>query len=208
MSSSDAPGVAARIIDLYERHAAAFDRDRDRDLQERVWLDQFLALLPATATVLDLGCGMAEPIAQYLIASRVRVVGVDASSAMIARCISRFPSQRWLVADMRALALDDAFDGLLVWDSFFHLPTDDQRAMFRIFATHARPGAPLLFTSGPADGEAIGEYCGEPLYHASLSPDEYRHLLTAHGFEVSAVVLEDHTCGDHSVWLAVKRPAG
>jgi hypothetical protein len=36
-----------RIIDLYRRHAYAWDRARGRSLFEKTWLDRFLALLPA-----------------------------------------------------------------------------------------------------------------------------------------------------------------
>ena len=59
-----------------------------------------------------------------------------------------------------------------------------------------------MFTSGPAHGEAIGSYKGEPLYHASLDAAEYRALLNANGFEVVAHVVEDPDCGGHTVWLA------
>lgn len=61
----------------------------------------------------------------------------------------------------RALELNRRFDGILAWDSFFHLAMDDQRGMFPRFASHARAGAPLMFTSGPAEGETIGSFCGE-----------------------------------------------
>jgi hypothetical protein len=64
-----------------------------------------------------------------------------------------------------------------------------------------------MFTSGPAHGEAIGSYHGEPLYHASLDADEYAALLSAQGFEILAHVAEDATCGRHTVWLA-RRAAG
>ncbi len=61
-----------------------------------------------------------------------------------------------------------------------------------------------MFTSGPLDGEAIGSYRGEPLYHASLAPDEYRRLLTANGFSVQRYAPDDPDCGDHTVWLATR----
>jgi len=70
---------------------------------------------------------------------------------------------------------------------------------------HARTGAPLLFTSGPAFGEAIGTLEGEPLYHASLGPQEYRLLLDRNGFDVVAHVAEDPDCGGRTVWLARRR---
>jgi trans-aconitate methyltransferase len=190
------------IIDLYERHAREFDRNRGRSLQEKTWLDRFLGHVPPSGVILDLGCGMAEPMAQYLIEVGCRVVGIDSSPSLIEMCRVRFPDSEWLVADMRALALGRRFDGILAWDSFFHLHIDHQRAMFARFAAHARPGAPLLFTSGPSKGETIGSFCGEPLYHASLDPAAYEQLLTSNGFSVRAYVAADPGCGDHTVWLA------
>jgi trans-aconitate methyltransferase len=198
------------IIDLYERHAADFDRDRARDLQETAWLDRFLALVPTAGTVLDIGCGVGEPIGRYLRDAGARVTGVDASPSLVDICRSRVPDADWIVADMRSLALGRRFDALLAWNSFFHLHPDDQRRMFARFAAHAQPGAPLMFTSGSRHGEAIGSWCGEPLYHGSLASSEYETLLAAHGFDVVAHVIEDQACGGLTVWLARdrRRPAG
>jgi SAM-dependent methyltransferase len=190
------------VVDLYERHAQVYDLDRGRSLQERAWLDRFLAYVPTGGTVLDVGCGMGEPIARYIINCGFCVVGVDASPSMIELCRTRFPDSEWLMIDMRQLELRQRFDGILAWDSFFHLGIDDQRVMFPRFAAHARQGAPLMFTSGPAEGEAIGSCCDEPLYHASLAPAEYEHRLIANGFAVRAYVAEDAACGDHTIWLA------
>jgi SAM-dependent methyltransferase len=189
-------------VNLYERHASEFDEDRSRLLQEKVWLDRFLAFVPPLGTVLDIGCGMGEPIARYVLEVRYRVVGVDSSPSLIQLCRTRFPASEWIVADMRDLALGRRYDGLLAWDSFFHLNMDEQRSMFARFAGHARAGAPLMFTSGPAQGETIGSCFGEPLYHASLDPAEYRQLLAANGFAVLSFVANDPACGEHTVWLA------
>lgn len=193
---------AASIIDLYERNAAAYDVDRGRSLFERGWLERFRAAMAPGASVLDLGCGSGEPIARYLIERNHEVTGVDSAPSLIRICAERFPEQRWIVGDMRCLDLGEPFGGILAWDSFFHLTAEDQRAMFAIFRAHAAPGTALMFTSGPAHGEAIGTYCGEPLYHASLDPQGYVALLDAHGFEVVAHAVEDAACGGHTVWLA------
>lgn len=192
------------VVDLYERNARAYDRDRGRGLQERAWLERFSALLPAGGSVLDIGCGVGEPIARYFIEQEFRVTGVDSSPSMIALCRKRHPAAEWLVGDMRGLDLARRFDGIVAWDSFFHLSAGDQRAMFPRFAAHAAPGAALMFTTGPDEGEAIGSWCGEPLYHASLAPGTYRDLLAEFGFRVHAHVERDADCGDHTVWLAVQ----
>lgn len=195
-------GDADRIIGLYERHARSYDADRTRTLLERAWLDRFRALVPAGGSVLDLGCGSGKPIARHLIGAGLELTGVDSSPTMIELCRARFPGRTWIVGDMRRLALGRHFDGVLAWDSFFHLAAGDQRRMFAVFAAHAAPGAALMFTSGPRAGEAIGRYRGEPLYHASLDGAEYRLLLSEIGFKVVAQTNEDPDCDGHTVWLA------
>ncbi|WP_106639991.1 class I SAM-dependent DNA methyltransferase [Allosphingosinicella vermicomposti] len=188
--------------DLYDRTAHVWDAARSKSLFERKWLDRFMSLLPQAGTILDIGCGSGEPIARYFIDSGFAITGIDASPALIAMCKHRFPEQDWHVADMRALHMNARFDGLIAWHSFFHLSRDDQRKMFALFAAHINPKGILMFTSGPQDGESIGEWQGEPLYHASLSPDEYRELLAANGLTVVDHRAEDQECGGATVWLA------
>lgn len=190
------------IVAFYDRHAREFDRERDRSLFERVWLDAMTHPLPPAARILDLGCGMAEPIAAYLIGQGHKVVGVDAAPAMLALCRERFPDAEWIEADMRTLALGRRFDAIVAWDSFFHLTPAEQRGMFGTFARHIAPGGMLLFTSDPEAGERTGELYGEPLYHASLSPAEYRRRLAEAGFAVVRHKAEDPDCDKHTVWLA------
>jgi len=71
---------------------------------------------------------------------------------------------------------------VIAWHSFFHLSQSDQRAMFKTFANHLNNGGILLFTAGPDAGEIWSDNGGENLYHASLSPDEYKALLKQHNF--------------------------
>lgn len=193
-----------RIVGLYEEHAAAWDRLRGRELHEARWLDRSLAHVPAGGSILDIGCGMGEPIARNLIERGFAVTGIDSSPALIAMAQERFPDQEWIVADMRCIDLGRRFDGLIAWHSLFHLSPDDQRPMFARFASHAKPGAPLLFTSGSEHGEAIGEWMGEPLYHGSLDPEEYEALLETNGFGDVTRQLRDPECGSANVWLAVR----
>ena len=196
-----------RIVGLYEENAAAWDRQRGRELIEKSWLDRFAGLLPDGGTVLDIGCGSGEPVARYLTSLGFRLTGIDSSASLIALCRERFADQEWLVADMRSLALGRRFDGLIAWHSSFHLPPADQRALFPRLAAHATPGAALMFTSGPEAGESLGEWRGEPLYHASLAPAEYGALLAENGFTLVERNLEDAACGGAAVWLAQMRPA-
>jgi len=195
--------LADRIIAHYERHASDWDADRRRfGWNDKVWHDRFTALLRRGARVLDLGCGGGAPVASNLVTQGMRVTGVDSSPSLIALCRERLPDAEWIVADMRGLKLEDRFDGILAWDSFFHLKPDDQRAMFAVFAAHAGPGTILMFNSGPAFGEAVGSYNGDPLYHASLDPAEYKQLLARYGFALIEHKAEDSHAGGRTAWLA------
>ena len=195
--------LADHIIPLYERYAAEWDVDRNTaPWNDRCWIERFAGELPPSATVLDLGCGSGEPIARYLARRGFHITGVDASPSMIALSRERLPDQEWIVCDMRKADVGRRFDGLLAWDSYFMLPHEDQACMFEVFARHAKSLTVLMFNSGPTHGEAIGEYRGEPLYAASLHPDEYRALFAAHGFEVVDHVVEDRRAGGRTVWLA------
>ncbi|MBR0871091.1 class I SAM-dependent methyltransferase [Bradyrhizobium tropiciagri] len=195
------------IIDHYERHALAWDADRRAaGWNDRPWHDRFIAALPRVAAVLDLGCGAGTPVAKHMADRGLRVTGVDSSPTFIALCRERLPEHEFLLSDMRSLRLSRQFDGVLAWDSFFHLAADDQRRMFDVFARHAGPSAVLMFNSGPRHGESIGQYCGDPLYHASLDPEEYTTLLDGIGFDVIAHAVEDWSnAGGRTVWLARRR---
>ena len=200
----EADELAARIIEIYERNADRWDRDRDHpgELMERDWLGLFLEGMPERPRILDLGCGSGVPLARYLIGKGCAVTGVDSSPSMIDKCRERFPEETWLVADMRELALGERFDGILAWDSFFHLRVEDQEQMFPLFGRHAAAGCALLFTSGPSRGEALGSLGDDTLYHASLDPAEYRTLLTENGFSEVEHRVEDPDCAGHTIWLA------
>ena len=202
--------LAHSIAEHYEKHALAWDRDRQSSVRsgiwnDKSWHDRFISRLERGASVLDLGCGPGCPVAMHMAEQGLRVTGVDASATMISLSRERLPDHRWIVADMRGLALGRRFDGILAWDSFFHLNYGDQRRMFAVFDDHASTGAWLLFNTGPQHGEAIGDYRGDPLYHASLSPAEYEALVAASGFEVILHVANDAAAGGRTVWLCRRR---
>jgi SAM-dependent methyltransferase len=196
---------AENIIGIYRRYARKWAHARGGALLEQAWIDRFLELVPQGGHVLDIGCGPGEPIARYVSMKGFKVTGLDSSPEMVSMFAANVPGATALVGDMRTMHLRTKFDGLIAWDSFFHLTHEGQRAMFAIFSEHARPGSPLMFTSGPAHGEAIGILEKERLYHASLSRDEYSALLDETGFELVKHVAQDASCGGRTIWLARRR---
>src|SRR5262245_54507068 len=117
---------AGRIVEHYVRHAQAWDADRRASVwNDKPWHDRFIAALPKGGSVLDLGCGSGAPVAQSMVERGLHVTGVDSSPTLISFCRQRLPDQEWVVADMRSLPLSREFNGVLAWDSFFHLKPDD-----------------------------------------------------------------------------------
>jgi SAM-dependent methyltransferase len=195
--------AAGRIVGLYEDKAADWIRDRgaalysaEGGLDEVKWLDLFVADLPPGASILDVGCGSGWPIGAALLERGFRVVGRDSSSALIAHARQTLPAGVWETADMRDPPPDGVFDGVLAWHSLFHLTPEDQRRVLPALARKVGDGGRLMFTSGPAHGETLGEWRGEPLYHGSLDPAAYRALLIEAGLSVEG------DGGGTGVWLA------
>lgn len=194
--------IHSRTIQVYEENAHGWDKHRPRAFFEKNWLDKFIQLLPLKGQVLDLGCGAGEPISQYLLEQEFKLTGLDASSKMLEICTSRFPMGTWVKMDMRELKLDKLFDGIISWDGFFHLTQEEQRQALQRFAEHLKPDGALLLTIGHESGEVTGIVEGKEVYHASLAAEEYKEILNTLGFENIEIVLEDESCGCHSILLA------
>lgn len=150
--------AANNILSIYRRHADAFASQRSRALFEKSWLDKFITVMGGQGSIVDIGCGNGQPIAGYFIQQGFQLTGIDGSPAMLARARHSFPAQRWLEQDMRELVLNETFDGLIAWDSFFHLTQQDQQKMFPIFDRLSHPGSALMFTSGTDNGIAMGQF--------------------------------------------------
>lgn len=200
--------LSETVIELYRRYATQWDAARrSNPWNDRVWIEAFATELESGMSVLDLGCGGGEPVARLLTDRGLRVTGVDASPQMIGLARNRMPEQEWIAADMRGLALNRRFDGIVAWDSYFHLAHEPQRAMFAVFDAHASDRAVLMFNTGPEHGEATSGYTfkGEQLYHASLAPAEYRALLDRHDFEVVSHVANDVRSGGRTARLCRRK---
>lgn len=200
--SDQADPTATR--EIYDSVAERYDANRSRALFEARWLARFTACLPVGGRVLDLGCGAGEPIARWFIAEGFDVVGADFSPAMLDIAQTRWPNGDWRQVDMRDLNLGEDFDGIVCWNSFFHLTREEQRRTLPLLAGHLRSGGSLLVTVGTHEGEVTGTVGGKTVYHASLNLSEYTRILEENGLRLTGFLAEDPECSQHSVMMARK----
>ncbi|GAA3930357.1 methyltransferase domain-containing protein [Chitinophaga oryziterrae] len=190
------------VFEAYNVIANWFSENRYQGLMEKPYLDSLIDIIGKGANILDLGCGTGMPIMNYLLIQGMQVVGVDASYCMLDIAKNNLPSADFVQADMRQLSLNQKFDAIIAWNSFFHLSPEDQPSMFNIFKNHLNSRGVLLFTSGKEHGEAWGMSGGTNLFHGSLDTHRYRSLLEAHNFRILQYKEDDPECGNATVWMA------
>ena len=190
------------VFKVYDIIGERFFEKRSQNLMEEKYLELICSLIPKHGKILDLGCGSGKPIFEYFKNRGFELVGIDASENTLDIARKNFPDDTFLLMDMRKLKLDQKFNAIIAWHSFFHLEGKDQEKMFKIFQEQLEPNGVLMFTSGNEHSEAWSENYGQDLYHASLSPEQYQELLAVHHFKLIQHSIEDPECGGATVWIA------
>ena len=169
-----------RMSDQYELWAAGIEGDpRDRMIAE------VTRRLPLGGRLLDLGCGSGVPSTRVL-AEQFDVVGVDFSTAQVARARVNVPTAEFMVADLTDVEFPDAsFDAVTAFYALNHVPREQHAIVYSRVARWLVPGGLFLASMGLADeADWTGEWLGVPTYFSSHAPDVTRALLAAAGFEI------------------------
>lgn len=193
------------VKDVYNKLVDWFDDARTKTLSmEQKYLQLIIDIIPPSGSILDVGCGGGEPLAKYFIDKGYPLLGIDNSEAMIELCRKRFPNHQWILMDMRNLHLKQTFDCVIAWHSFFHIPKEEQKAVLTDLISYVSEDGLLVFTSGIENGEVWSNNGGEMLFHASLSSEEYHHILQKNDMKVIQHNVSDPDCGGATVWVAQK----
>ena len=158
-------------------------------------------MLPAGATILDLGCGTGIPISLALIARGCNVYGVDASASMSAEFRANFP-----IAPIQCAAVEDSdffgrtFDGVVAWGLFFLLSPEVQRRLIAKVAAVLPGGGRLLFTAPREPCSWLDAMTGR--ISISLGHDAYRAALDDEGMTLVGTYVDE---GRNFHYSALKR---
>jgi 2-polyprenyl-3-methyl-5-hydroxy-6-metoxy-1,4-benzoquinol methylase len=113
------------------------------------WLADLQDRLPASGSVLDVGCGCGVPVARTLAAAGYQVTGVDISDVQIERARRLVPAGTFIRADATSATFGPAsFDAVVCLYSLIHMPLDDQPGLLRRIGGWLRPAGWLLAVAG------------------------------------------------------------
>jgi ubiquinone/menaquinone biosynthesis C-methylase UbiE len=161
--------------------------------------------LPRGAAVLDIGCGNGIPITRALLSAGCRIVGMDSSSAMLARFRGNCPETPSVRGVVQCCPFADAaFDAAVAWGVMFHLKQDEQLKAIESVSRVLKRGALFLFTSGAEDGNSddfVGTMNSVTFHYYSFSSDNYRRVLGERGFTLADMHVDS---GQNIYYLACK----
>jgi len=144
------------------------------------WVTELADLLPAHATVADLGCGAGIPATRELTGRGLRVVGVDFSAVQLARARRLVPAASLVRADMTALYLRPAsLDAVVSFYALIHVPLADQQALFPRIRRWLRPGGYFLAIVGAGRWTGTERYFGADMFWDHADTGTYLRWLEA-----------------------------
>ncbi|MCA9899115.1 MAG: class I SAM-dependent methyltransferase [Ardenticatenaceae bacterium] len=165
-------------------------------------LEKFVSLLPAGATVLDVGCGPGKDTA-VLQAHNLNAIGLDYSYEMMQ--VGRDEYGRtvpFCQADMRHLPIGPQVDGIWACASLLHLHRDDFLPTLQQFWRVLRPGGILYLSVKQGDGEKwvlTTKYGHDlPRFFTFWQPETLDLLLETAAFSILAGWAYQ---GEHDAWL-------
>lgn len=177
-------------VDSYNAIAAKWSNDRATSAPDELVLE-FAELLHPNSVVLDVGCGSGKPNAAFLAERNIQVTGIDVSSQLLEAAKENVPNGTFNHTSITDYEPDQTFDGVIAWDSLFHLKLEEHELSFIKIFKLLKPGGSFVFTHGGGDGEISGEMHGYPFTYSSLGPEKTKQLLVSLGFGVIRWVLDE-----------------
>jgi SAM-dependent methyltransferase len=190
----------------YDEIAGKWLRERQAlRFREKPYIDRLLALTRPGAHILDLGCGTGLPIARYVLDQGYRLTGVDSSAVMLRLARTHCPEADFVAGDMVAVELAGPYDGMVAWDSIFHVPKAQHGQLFHTLARWLVPHAPLLLSLGGSEGEFLAPMFGLDFFYSAHAPEVSLALLRDAGFAILLSEVDDPSSRGHLAVLCRKR---
>ncbi|MFE9877859.1 class I SAM-dependent methyltransferase [Streptomyces sp. NPDC005784] len=196
------PSYLAAVRESYDTVAADYAQlvmsPAELDPLSRSMLAVFAEVVRSAdrGPVADLGCGPGK-VTAHLADLGVRAFGVDLSPKMIEVAQQAYPSLKFTVGSMTALAIgDDELGGILAYYSTHHTPPELLPVVFAEFHRTLAPGGRLMMAGYVGDDVHVRPthaYGGHPVSFEShlQAPDRIVSLLDRAGLVVTSQLLQE-----------------
>jgi ubiquinone/menaquinone biosynthesis C-methylase UbiE len=195
------------VRDAWDEVAETYARRRDPDGSDAALIDDLLAELPPDPLVLDVGCGDGARTLANLPAGSV---GLDFSRRGLELANEAVPEARLVQGDMTALPVGDAaVDGITAYHAVFHVPRDEQAAVYREFARVLRPGGAVLMTLPGGRFETVRRgWMGGEMFFSAPGRERTLQQLRDAGFESLRTPTADDPLGSSTEFVLATRSEG
>ena len=156
-------------------------------------------------TILDIGCGTGIPLTKHLVNRGFQVTGLDISTEMIEKARRNVPEATFITEDIVSIDINRRYDGILAWDSLFHLPLENQEKTIRKIIRRVSNDGILMFTAGGQEGELVSSMFDTEFYYSSLSVDHYERILIEEECEILFNEVDDSRSKGHRVICCRKK---
>lgn len=152
----------------------------------------FTDYLTPNGKILDIGCGTGYPIAKYLVSCNFEVTGIDISREMINKAKKlKLKNAEFINQDILNFSTEIKFDGVIAFDSIWHIAKDKQADVYSKISSLMKNGAYFIFTHGNRDSEIIGTMFNQEFYYSALSINHLKEALSKAGLKIISLI-EDY----------------
>lgn len=145
----------------------------------------FCNLITPNGNILDIGCGTGYPIDKYLVECNFFVTGIDLSKKMIDEAKKlQLVNATFIKQDILDFSTDKLYDGIIAFDSIWHIKKDNQIDAYKKIASLMKDGAYFLFTHGKLNSEIIGTMFNQKFYYSALNIDELKTIFSKIGLKI------------------------
>jgi len=129
-----------------------------------------LRFVPSRGVALEVGCGASGRLRRLLEAHGLVVEGLDISPEMLRWAKQAHPAATFYHGDVCSWIPSKPYAFISAWDSIWHVPLEQQRAVMLKLFDALTPEGVMIFTAGglPQAGAHTNEAMGVPMYHATL----------------------------------------
>lgn len=199
-------------MEAFDQLAELYQGEHSHNPHQAALIERIDSLVPATAPILDLGCGTGVPTAKIFTESGRRVVGVDISEGMLKLARDQVPAAEFVKADVRELPADyGSFGAVTAFFSLLMLSRADIEQTLRKIAGWLQPGGYFGLGMVNLDADSLPiEFLGVPVTVSGYPQDELAARVAEAGLVVESAETVDFTPAggpqESQIFVLARRP--